>query len=71
MGAVPNLGSTLQSRRRGRTTEIDYLNGAVVRAAAAIGRQAPVNAAIVEAMHRLEADGTFLDRDEAARLPVR
>jgi hypothetical protein len=30
-----------------------------------------VNAAIVEAMHRLEADGTFLDRDEAARLPVR
>ncbi|GAB3805996.1 2-dehydropantoate 2-reductase [Humibacter antri] len=71
MGPVPNLGSTLQSRRRGRTTEIDYLNGAVVRAAAAIGRQAPVNAAIVDAMHRLEHDGTFLERDGAARLPVR
>lgn len=71
MGPVPNLGSTLQSRRRGRTTEIDYLNGAVVRAAAAIGRQAPVNAAIVEAMHRLEQNGTFLERDDAGRLPVR
>ena len=70
MGGVPNLGSTLQSRRRGRTTEIDYLNGAVVRAAGAIGRTAPVNEAIVDAMHRLEREGTFLSRDEAAALPT-
>lgn len=71
MGPVPNLGSTLQSRRRGRTTEIDYLNGAVVRAAAALGRRAPVNAAIVDCMRRLERDGTFLSRDDAAALPLR
>lgn len=71
MGPVPNLGSTLQSRRRGRTTEIDYLNGAVVRAATAIGRTARVNAAIVDAMHRLEASGGYLGRDEAAALPVK
>jgi 2-dehydropantoate 2-reductase len=71
MGAVPNLGSTLQSRRRGRTTEIDYLNGAVVRAASAIGRSAPVNAAIVDAMRGLERDDTYLTREEAAALPLR
>jgi 2-dehydropantoate 2-reductase len=71
MGAVPNLGSTLQSRRRGRATEIDYLNGAVVRAAAAVGVAAPVNAAIVEAMRRLERDGTYLTLEQAAELPVR
>ncbi|WP_243063698.1 ketopantoate reductase family protein [Humibacter sp. RRB41] len=71
MGAVPNLGSTLQSRRRGRVTEIDYLNGAVVRAAAAIGKHAPVNEAIVNTVHELERTGTFLERDKAATLPVR
>lgn len=71
MGSVPNLGSTLQSRRRGRATEIDYLNGAVVRAAAAIGRSAPVNAAIVDAMHGLERDGAYLTPDQAAALPTR
>ena len=70
MGSVPNLGSTLQSRRRGRATEIDFLNGAVVRAAAASGRTAPVNEAIVEAMHRAEHAGVYLSRDEAAALPI-
>jgi 2-dehydropantoate 2-reductase len=70
MGSVPNLGSTLQSRRRGRATEIDFLNGAVVRAAATSGRTAPVNEAIVEAMHRAEHAGVYLSRDEAAALPI-
>ncbi|MCY7326756.1 MAG: 2-dehydropantoate 2-reductase [Microbacteriaceae bacterium] len=47
MGPVPNPGSTLQSIRRGQRTEVDYLNGAVVEAARAAGRAAPVNAALV------------------------
>ena len=37
MGGVPNLGSTQQSLRRGQPTEIDFLNGVVVREAAAVG----------------------------------
>ncbi len=37
MGATPNPGSTLQSIRRGALTEVDYLNGAVVDAARALG----------------------------------
>lgn len=60
MGDVPNPGSTLQSVRRGRLTEIDFLNGAVVAAAAEHGRDAPVNTAIVEMVHEVERTGAFL-----------
>lgn len=60
IGATPNPGSTLQSIRRGQLTEIDYLNGAVVRAAEAIGRTAPVNALMVELVHEVESSGVFL-----------
>lgn len=60
MGSVPNPGSTLQSIRRGQTTEIDYLNGAVVRAASAVGRTAPINAALVAMVHEVESSGGFI-----------
>jgi 2-dehydropantoate 2-reductase len=60
MGAIPNPASTLQSIRRGQATEIDYLNGAVVRAAQEIGRSAPVNAALVDLVHEVESGGEFL-----------
>jgi len=68
IGRTPNPGSTLQSIRRGQATEIDYLNGAVVRAAAAIGRTAPVNERLVELVHQVEASGTFLTPAEVAAL---
>lgn len=71
MGAVPNPGSTLQSLRRGRLTEIDYLNGAVVSTATAAGFDAPVNAAIVSLVHEVERTGAFLGpADVAARVPL-
>lgn len=54
MGGTPNTGSTLQSVRTGRPTEIDYLNGAVVQAAEEVGLQAPVNAALVQLVHEVE-----------------
>ena len=59
IGATPNPGSTLQSIRRGQPTEIDYLNGAVVAAAQALGRHAPVNASLVTLVHEVEATGEF------------
>lgn len=72
MGEVPNPGSTLQSIRRGRLTEIDFLNGAVVAAASAAGLAAPVNAAIVELVHEVERTGEFLTPGEVlARTPLR
>jgi 2-dehydropantoate 2-reductase len=67
MGSVPNPGSTLQSIRRGRPTEVDWLNGAVVAAAVEIGRAAPVNAALTEMVHMVERDGRFLRPTEVAR----
>jgi 2-dehydropantoate 2-reductase len=70
MGATPNPGSTLQSIRRGGVTEIDYLNGAVVEAAAAAGTSAPINAAIVALVHEVELTREFLSPDEVvARVP--
>jgi 2-dehydropantoate 2-reductase len=64
MGSVPNPGSTLQSIRRGRLTEIDFLNGAVVAAAAEHGMTAPVNAVIVDLVHRVEQRGRFFSPGE-------
>lgn len=57
MGSVPNLGSTQQSLRRGQLTEIDYLNGAVVREGRATGIATPVNAAITALVHEVEQRG--------------
>ena len=60
MGKVPNQGSTLQSLARGQRTEIDFLNGAVVRAAAEAGVAAPVNALLTKLVHEVEQSGRFL-----------
>ena len=71
MGGVPNLGSTQQSVRRGQPTEVDYLNGAVVREASAIGRTAPVNAALTALVHEVEAGGGHLPAERVlAAVPV-
>ena len=67
LGPVPNPGSTLQSIRRGQPTEIDFLNGAVVRAADAVGADAPVNALLQALVHEVEETGAFIPVDEVAR----
>ncbi|MGO4689357.1 ketopantoate reductase family protein [Glaciibacter sp. 2TAF33] len=67
MGNVPNLGSTLQSIRRGQPTEVDYLNGAIVREAALAGVPAPVNAMLTALVHDVEASGVLAPADVVAR----
>ena len=42
---------------RGKKTEVDYLNGEVVRLARSIGRDAPINARVVALVHQVEATG--------------
>ncbi|MFM6973796.1 MAG: ketopantoate reductase family protein [Agromyces sp.] len=64
MGPHPNLASMLQSIRRGRHTEIEFLNGAVVRAAESIGLDAPLNRALTALVHDLEATGQHLTSRE-------
>ncbi len=58
------LGSTLQSLRRGRPTEIDYLNGEVVQLGRRLGVPTPLNAHLVELVHQVEQTGEFLSADD-------
>lgn len=52
-----NIASMLQDLRRGRPTEIDYLNGAVVAIAASHSLACPVNAALTAIIKTMEASG--------------
>jgi 2-dehydropantoate 2-reductase len=63
----PLLGSTLQSLRRKRATEIDYLNGELVEWGKKVGVSTPLNAKIVELIHQVERTGTFFSADEIRR----
>ncbi len=47
--------SSLQSLERGARTEVDYLNQVIVETARRRGLDAPVNAALVEMVHQVEA----------------
>ena len=60
----PLLGSTLQSLRRGKDTEIDYLNGEIVRMGAHTGVSTPLNECIVTMVHEIERTGRFFTVDE-------
>jgi 2-dehydropantoate 2-reductase len=50
-----NLASMLQDLRRGRATEIDYLNGAVAALGARHGVNCPVNEALTAIVKTMEA----------------
>ncbi len=62
---------TLQSLRRGRPSEIDYLNGEIVRLGAEHGVPTPANARIVELIHAIERSGSFLSVDALAKATSR
>jgi 2-dehydropantoate 2-reductase len=64
LGKVPVLGSTLQSIKRGTSTEVDYLNGEIVKMGKKMGISTPVNSLIVGLVHQVEATGKFLTVDE-------
>lgn len=53
-------GSTLQSLKRGKPTEIDYLNGEIVRTGHQHGIPTPYNERAVAMVHEVERTGRFL-----------
>ena len=55
--ASRNLSSMQQDLLKGRRTEIDFLNGAVVRLGAAYGVECPVNQALAAIIKRMETAG--------------
>jgi len=60
LGALSVRSSTWQSIVRGRPTEIDYLNGEIVRRGKVLGIATPYNARIVDAVHQVEQTHEFL-----------
>ncbi len=59
----PLYGSILQSIKRGRASEIEYINGEFVRLAQAHGKEAPLNAKLVAMVHEVEKREQFLSRE--------
>jgi 2-dehydropantoate 2-reductase len=60
----PILFSVQHDLQKGKRTEIEFINGEIVRMAAERGMDAPLNARVVELVHQLEQRGGFFTRDE-------
>ncbi|MFA5005393.1 MAG: 2-dehydropantoate 2-reductase [Candidatus Omnitrophota bacterium] len=60
----PLYGSILQSIKRKRPSEIDYINGEFVRLAQECKTQAPLNSRLVKLVHQVEETGRFLTKEE-------
>lgn len=67
-GGRENPASLLQDVMKGRRTEIDYLNGEVVRQARAIGRPVPANEAIIPVVKAVESGDLEPSRENALRV---
>jgi len=64
MGSLRTLSSTLQSLRRGRPTEIEYLNGEIVRLGQQVGMATPWNSRIVDVVREVEQKHQFYRPDD-------
>lgn len=60
----PLYGSILQSIKRGRPSEIDYINGELVNLAEKNNISAPLNKKLVEMVHEVEKRGRFFSKEE-------
>lgn len=60
----PLYGSILQSIKRGRPSEIDYINGEFVSLAKGFGLSAPLNNKLVNLVHKVERTKKFLSLAE-------
>lgn len=66
IGAHATKASMLQDLERSVRTEVDVINGGVVRTATRLGRQSPLNAEVIRIVHEYEA-GTGRPGREAFR----
>ncbi len=64
LSKAPLYGSILQSIKRGRNSEIDYINGEFVNLAKENKLGAPINSRLVEMVHQVEESGKFLSKDK-------
>lgn len=59
----PLFGSILQSIKRNRDSEIDYINGEFVNLAKKNNLSAPLNEKLVEMVHQVEGNKSFFDKE--------
>ena len=64
VGEQHTLGSMLQSIKRGKSTEVDYMNGEIVNLGKNNGIPTSVNSLIVGLVHEVETTGKFLTVNE-------
>jgi 2-dehydropantoate 2-reductase len=60
----PLYGSILQSIKRGRPSEIDYINGEFIALAEKSGSGAPLNKKLVDLVHQVERGARFYTKEE-------
>ncbi|MDI6758335.1 MAG: 2-dehydropantoate 2-reductase [Candidatus Omnitrophota bacterium] len=60
----PLYGSILQSIKRGKPSEIDYINGEFISLAEKNNLKAPLNKRLVEMVHQVEQTKRFFSREE-------
>ena len=60
----PLYGSILQSIMRGRTSEIDYINGQVLKMVRSPKDEAPLNARVLEMVHQVEQRKRYFTVEE-------
>lgn len=63
LSTEPLYGSVLQSIRRGKPSEIDFLNGEFVALSTQHRFQAPLNQKLVEMVHQVERSGEFFPKE--------
>ena len=59
LSRLPIRGSTWQSIVRGRPSEVDYLNGEIVRLGRRLGLPTPCNSHVVDVVHAVERSHNF------------
>ncbi|HRX29416.1 MAG TPA: 2-dehydropantoate 2-reductase [Saprospiraceae bacterium] len=67
-GNVTTTSSTLQSLKRGVPSEIDYLNGEIVKRGKEFQLPTPYNAKVVELIHNIEKTGKFYSPEEIEKI---
>jgi 2-dehydropantoate 2-reductase len=60
----PLYGSILQSIKRGKISEIDYINGEFISLAKENNLSAPLNTKLVELVHAVEKTNRFFTKEE-------
>ena len=64
LSKAPLYGSILQSIKRGRASEIDYINGEFIKIAKEHKLRSPLNEALVEMVHKVEKENRFFSHEE-------